>query len=166
MPVIHPSLGIAELFAGGVGDTVQVGAGPGAQAAEGGVCISVGEEAVRGGEGGNGAEGVGMEDSAGAGFAVDEEEAFDGLVDAGAVDPGVSDTVGGVQFEQDVGPVVDEALGEAVVERLAQTVAFAVEFVGEHAAVDVGQGSHAAGEVVGEGAGLAVDDVMGLTQKL
>lgn len=88
-----------------------------------------------------------IEDAAGAGGAVDEEEAFDGLVDAGAVDPGVGDAVGGVQFQQDISPVVDEAFGEAVVERLAQTVAFAVELVGEHAAVDVGQGSHATGEI-------------------
>ena len=34
--------------------------------------------------------------------------------------------------------------------------AFAGDAVGEHAAVDVGQGGHAALEVVGEGAGLAV----------
>ena len=44
-------------------------------------------------------------------------------------------------------PVVDEAFGEAVVEALGATGALAVEFVGEDAAVDVGQGSHATGVV-------------------
>ncbi len=147
MPVVHPPLGIAELFAGGVGDAVEVGAGGGAEGAKGGVGVGLGDVAAGAGEGGDGAEGVGVEDAAGAGGAVDEEKAFDGLVDAGAVDPGVGDAVGGVQFQENVGPVVDEAFGEAVVEALAQAVAFAVEFVGEHAAVDVGQGSHVVGEV-------------------
>ena len=90
----------------------------------------------------DGAEGVGVEDAAGAGGAVDVEETLDGLVDAGAVDPGVGDGVGGGQFQEDVGPVVDEALGEAVVEALGEAVALAVEFVGEHASVGVGQGGH------------------------
>ncbi len=147
MPVVHPPLGVAEVFAGGVGDAVEVGAGGGAEGAKGGVGVGLGDVAGGVGEGGDGADGVGMEDEAGAGGAVDVEEALDGLVDAGAVDPGVGDAVGGVQFQEDVGPVMDEAGGLAIVEGLVEAVALGVEFVGEDASVGVGQGGHAAGEV-------------------
>ncbi len=160
VPIVHPPLGLTELFAGGVGDAVGVGAGGGAEGAEGGVGVGLGDEAVGVGEGGDGTEGVGVEDAAGAGGAVDEEKAFDGLVDAGAVDPGVGDGVGGVQFQEDVGPVVDEAFGEAVVEDLGEAVALGVEFVGEDASVGVGQGGHASGEVIGERDGCLRENIL------
>lgn len=159
--VVHPSLGVAEVFAGGVGGAVGVGAGLAADGAEGGVGVGLDGGGVGGGEGGDGADGVGVEDAAGAGGAVQVHDALDGLVDAGAVEPGVGDGVGGVEFEEDIGAVVDETGFEAVVEGLGTAVSFGVEGVTEDGAVGVGQGGHAALEVVGDGAGKAVDDVVG-----
>ena len=76
MPVVYPPLGVAEVFAGGVGDAVGVGAGLGADGAEGGVGVGLDGGGVGGGEGGDGAEGVGVEDAAGAGGAVQVHDAF------------------------------------------------------------------------------------------
>ncbi len=161
MPVIHPPLGVAEVFAGGVGDAVGIGAEVGAEGAEGGVGVGLGDVAAGAGEGGDGAKGVGVEDAAGAGGAVDEEKAFDGLVDAGTVDPGVGDGVGRVQFEEDVGPVMDEAGSQAIVEGLALPVALAIEFVAKDASASVDQGGHTSGGDVDGRDGFSVADDFG-----
>ena len=113
--IVIESEAVAKGFAGGVGDAVQVGAGPGADAAESRIGVGLNGLAAFVRERRDGAEAVGMEDLPIPGRAVDERDPFDGLVQPRPVDPRPHDLVACAHFHHRIAPIIDEPRGKAIV---------------------------------------------------
>ena len=80
-----------------------------------------------------------MEDLPLAGRAVDERDPLDRLVHSLSIDVGPHDLVARVNFHHRIGSIIDESGGKAIVQTLADAIAFAVEGVGEGRAIGVGE---------------------------
>ena len=111
MTVVSEPEAVAQRFAGGEGDAVQVGAGPGADAAESRIGVGLAGLAAFVRKRGNRPQAVGVDHLPLPGRAVDEGDPLDRLVQAGTVDPRPDNLVARVHLRHHIGPIIDEPRG-------------------------------------------------------
>ena len=134
--IVEPKA-VANSFASGEGDTVQVATSLGPDAPEGRIGVGLDGFPVFVRQRRDGPEAVGMENPPVPRRAADESDPLDGLVHSRPIDVRPHDLVARVNFHHHVGTIIDEPGGKAIVQALSDAVALAIEGVIENRAVGV-----------------------------